>query len=454
MVKPTPVRSLRVAVVGVGYVGLSTAVCVASKYPTIAIDINKTRVSGLNSGVVPIHEKGLQDLLRKGLATRRLSFSSTYEELANAEVIFIAVGTPSTGDGSIDLSQVRASCAAIGEAINPSRTMPLILMKSTVVPGTARTLVKAILERHSDKTCGRDFGLCSNPEFLREGSAIQDTLSPDRVVLGPFDELSNHLARSFYQRFYGRGFKNLLITSPEGAELVKYGSNALLATKVSFINLIAGLCERFPGTDVGEVARGMGMDHRIGPHFLQAGPGFGGSCFPKDVRALVKSVTDSGLDPSMLQSVLEVNESQPNHVVRLAEKAAGSLQGKEIAVLGLAFKAETDDIRESRSIPLIQRLLEIGGKVRVYDPVAMPASKGALASRVVYSSSVSDCIRGADVAIVMTDWRQFKKLKPEYFLKLMKSPVLVDARRIYDPRTFSRKLRYVAVGLGTEEGPA
>jgi len=442
---------LRVAIVGVGYVGLSTAVCIAAKYPTTAIDVNETRVSSLNSGVVPIHEKGLQALLRKGLATKSLSFSTAHEDLASADVIFIAVGTPSSEDGSIDLSQVRSSCAAIGDSIKRSESVPLVFMKSTAVPGTARTVVKPLLEQRSAKACGKDFGLCSNPEFLREGSAIQDTLFPDRVVLGPFDELSLHLARSFYQGFYGRSFADFLVTSPEGAELVKYGSNAMLATRVSFINLVAGLCERFPGTDVEDVARGMGMDHRIGQHFLQAGPGFGGSCFAKDVRAFSRSISDFGFDSSFLESILNINEEQPKHVVSLAEKAAGSLQGREIAVLGLAFKADTDDIRESRSIPLVRRLLELGGEVRVYDPVAMPAAKGALASRVVYSTSARDCIKGADVAIVMTAWRQFKGLKPGDYLKLMRSPILVDARRIYDPRTYSRKLRYVAVGRGTED---
>ncbi len=443
---------MKVGILGVGYVGLSTAVCLATRFPTFAIDVNKDRVSSLLAGKVTIHEKGLQGLLQKGLAAKRLFFSTSPEDLGGVDIVFIAVGTPSSADGSIDLSQVRTACAAVGDALKRSKQVPLVLMKSTVVPGTARTVAKPLLESHSAKTCGKDFGLCSNPEFLREGTAVQDTLSPDRVVLGPFDELSLHLARSFYQRLYGRSFAKFLETSPEGAELVKYGSNALLATKVSFINLIARLCERFPGTDVSDVARGMGMDSRIGQQFLQAGPGFGGSCFPKDVRALSRSLSDSGLDPSILESILKVNDAQPNHVVELAEKAANSLQSKEIAVLGLAFKADTDDIRESRSIPLIRRLLEIGGNVRVYDPVAMPNAKAALASRVVYSSSVRDCLKGADIAIVMTAWRQFRSLKPADFINLMRSPVLVDARRIYDPRLFSRKLRYVAVGLGTEAG--
>ncbi len=441
---------MKVGVVGVGYVGLSTAVCMATKHRTVAVDLNEARVASLNAGKVPIHEKGLQSLLDKGLAAKRILFSPSTEGIEDADVVFIAVGTPSSSDGSIDLSQVRGACAAIGGVIKRGKADPLVLMKSTAVPGTARGVVKPLLEQTSGRQCGTGFGLCSNPEFLREGTAIKDTLDPDRIVLGPLDGLSLRLAGKFFKGFYGKRSPPFLVTTPEGAELVKYGSNALLATKVSFINLIAGLCERFPRTDVDDVARGMGMDHRIGPHFLQAGPGFGGSCFPKDVRAFARSIRDAGLDPSVLERVLALNEAQPHHVVQVAEKASNSLRGKEVAVLGLAFKADTDDIRESRSIPLIQRLLEVGGNVRVYDPVAMPAAKAALASRVVYCSSARECIKGADVAIVMTAWRQFKSLKPGDYLELMRSPVLVDARRIYDPRTYAKKLKYVAVGLGME----
>lgn len=443
---------MKVGVVGVGYVGLSTAVCLSTKHPTAAVDLDEARVSSLNSGKVPIHEKGLQGLLDTGLVSKRLMFSTSMGVLVDADVIIIAVGTPSNSDGSIDLSQVRSACKTIGEAVKKSKSEPLILMKSTVVPGTARNVVKPSLEQASGRSCGTGFGLCSNPEFLREGTAIQDTLAPDRVVLGPFDEPSLGLARDFYQGLYGKKAPPYLVTTPEGAELVKYGSNAFLATKVSFINLIAGLCELFPGAAVEDVARGMGMDRRIGPHFLQAGPGFGGSCIPKDVRAFGRSIRDVGLDSSILESVLRINDAQPNHVVQLAEKAANSLGGKEIAVLGLAFKAGTDDIRESRSIPLIQRLIAIGGNVRVYDPVAMPAARTALATRVVYSSSAKECIKGADVAIVMTAWPQIKSLKPAEYLGLMRTPVLVDARRVYDPRTYSQKIKYVAVGLGREGG--
>ncbi len=438
---------MKIGVVGVGYVGLSTAVCFAMKFPTVAIDLEKARVSALNEGQVPIHEKGLEALLVKGLSSKRLKFSLNPGELIDADAIFIAVGTPGNQDGSIDLSQVRASCKDIGDVLKSSTKRPLVLMRSTVVPGTARRVVKPLLEDGSTKKCGTGFGLCSNPEFLREGQAIQDTLKPSRIILGSFDDFSLRSASSLYRTFYGKKPPPVLATTPEGAELIKYGSNSFLATKITFVNLLARACELFPGTDVNDVARGMGLDPRIGAQFLQAGPGFGGSCLPKDVRAFIKSLRDMGVDGSMLESVLQINEVQPEHVVALAEARSGTLLGKEVAVLGLAFKAETDDLRESRSIALLERLSQRGASIRAYDPVAMEKAKTEL-DYVVYSSSAKDCIKGADLAIVMTGCRQFKSLKPSDFVRLMRSPVLIDARRIYDPRAYSRGINYVGVGLG------
>lgn len=438
---------MKVAVVGVGYVGLSTAVCLATKFRTVAVDINEGRILQLRAGNAPIFEQGLAPLLRKGLASKRLSFSTSLEGQV-ADVYFIAVGTPSEADGSIDLSQVKAAAASVGVSVRSSRSRPLVFAKSTAVPGSARTVVKPAIEEASGKVCGVGFGLCANPEFLKEGSAIADTLKPDRVVLGPFDSLSKRQAVSFYGRFYRKGSARLLVTSPEGAELVKYGSNALLATKVSFINMVASLCERFPGTDVGEVARGIGMDRRLGPQFLQAGPGFGGSCFPKDLRAFSKSIESEGLDNSLVRDVLEINERQPKHVAQLGAAAAGPLTGKEASVLGLAFKAGTDDVRESRSFPLIDELLSMGATVRVFDPVAIPAARKVLGTRVVYSSSAADCIKGADIAFVMTDWPEFRTISAAHYRKLMRSPILVDARRVYDPSKYAKGIQFLAVGLG------
>lgn len=441
---------MRVGVVGVGYVGLSTAVCLATKFHTVAVDKNQTRIRDLKKGVVPIHEKGLEALLKKAATANRLSFSDDPAALSGADAVFITVGTPSQSDGSIDLSQVKGVCYDLGNLLRQASDRPLILVKSTVVPGTSREVVKPVLERASGKKCGEGFLLCSNPEFLREGSAIQDSLKPQRIVLGPFDEASLAAARALYRKFYGQSMPPLVQTTPEGAELVKYASNSFLASKVSFVNLLARICELYPGTDVSDVARGMGLDPRIGGLFLQAGPGFGGSCFPKDVKAFSTYLRGLAIDTSILDGVLEINDFQPRHVVALAEKHAGTLSGKEVAVLGLAFKAETDDVRSSRSIPVVLELLEKGANVRVYDPMAMETAKAELGSKVTYSSSARECVRGADVAITMTAWKEFKTLKPSDFERLMRSPLLIDARRIYDPAAYSQKLAYYAVGRGVD----
>lgn len=437
---------MKVAVLGVGYVGLSTAVCMATKFPTIAIDISKSRVSQLRTGRVPIHERGMKGLLAKGLSSKRLRFSTNSNDIASARTVFLAVGTPSSHDGSIDLSQIKSACQDIGESFSRSRAKPTLMIRSTVVPGTARGLVLPLLEESSGKKCGEGFGICSNPEFLREGQAIQDTMTPSRLVLGPLDEISRHDSLATYRKFYGLGMPPVVMTTPEGAELTKYGSNSFLAARVSLINLIARAAEMFPGTDISEVARGIGLDPRIGHLFLEAGPGFGGSCFPKDVRAFAKSLERLKIDSSLLESILTINEVQPNHVVDLAEKRAGTLAGKLIAVLGLAFKAETGDVRESRSLPVIRHLLEKKAEVRVYDPVAMPNARQELNSSVTYSASARECITGADLAIVMTAWRQFKSLRPSDYANLMRTPNLIDARRVYDPEKYSRALNYSAVG--------
>lgn len=430
---------------GLGYVGLSTTVTMATKFETVGVDIDRRRVDELSAGKVPIHEKGLKTLLAKGLSSGRLKFSSQAFDLGSADAIFVAVGTPSSPDGSIDLSQVRKAATDIGGLVRVSSGKPLVIMRSTVVPGTLSTVVKPLIEETSGKKSGAGFWLCSNPEFLREGSAIADSLRPTRIVLGAAESGSMSSAKALYRKFYGRRTPQMVLTSPEGAELIKYGSNSYLAAKVSLINLLANLSETFPGTDINDVALGIGLDPRIGKQFLQAGPGFGGSCFGKDLKALSAYLRQMALDPSMLESVLRINDFQPSHVVALADAAVGSLAGKTVAVLGIAFKAETSDTRDSRSIPLIRGLLDKGAVVKAYDPVAtLPESlRGAAQAK-----SLRDCLDGADLAITMTAWKEFQKVRPAEFARLMRSPTLVDARRIYDPAAYSKVLKYFAIGRG------
>lgn len=441
-------KALKVGVLGVGYVGLATAGCLATKLRCVAVDRDKDRISVLEAGRVPMHEKGLRTLLSKGRASKRLSFAVDTSALAGADAVFIAVGTPGLEDGSIDLSQVKSAATDLAAYLKDAKNRPLVLVRSTVVPGTTSEVVRPILEHGSGKLSGDGFLLCSNPEFLREGSAIRDSLSPERIVLGAGDEDSLRAARTLYRALYGPNTPPIVATTLEGAELVKYASNSLLATKVSFVNLLAGVCEQYPGTDINDVALGIGLDSRIGRQFLQAGPGFGGSCFPKDVKAFSAYLRRLAMDSSILDGVLAINDFQPEHVVAMAEAKGGPLKGKTAAVLGLAFKADTGDVRGSRSIRLVETLLRRGATVCVHDPVAADAAKAELGARVTYCSSADDCLRGADFAFTMTAWKEYKGIEPKRYAKLMRSPVLIDARRIYDPAVYSEHLTYVAVGRG------
>jgi UDPglucose 6-dehydrogenase len=287
-----------------------------------------------------------------------------------------------------------------------------------------------------------------NPEFLRQGCAFEDTTNADRLVIGSFDKKSGDALDVLYDAFYGKAKPPTLRTSLATAELIKYASNSLLATKISFINMIANICEKIPGADVKVVAQAMGLDKRIGPLFLDAGIGYGGSCFPKDVKALIACSKKLGYDPKILESVENVNKGQPLRAIQLCEKLAGPLNGKRIALLGLAFKPDTDDMREARVIPIIDGLIKQGAQIIAYDPVGMPVAKEILGDKIQYASNVQSCLQNADCAILITEWPEFKKLKPENFIQNMKHPILVDGRRIYDPEVFSQKLKFAAIGLG------
>ncbi len=409
------------------------------------LDNNQIKVKSLKAGSTPIREKDLDKLLKAGLASHRLAFTTNYKDLVGAELFFLAVGTPSLTSGRIDLSQIKSATDALAAVIEHTDGYPIVVVKSTVVPGTARDLKKR-LETLSAKKAGVDFGVCSNPEFLREGSAIHDTLHPDRIVLGVEDARTSRVMKDFCKRFYGKNTPEIVETDHSTAELVKYASNAFLATKVSFTNLMARICEKLPQSNIDEVAHAMGLDPRIGGLFLEAGPGFGGSCFPKDVQALVTYAEGLGVDSSFLRAVQKINETQPNHVLSLSKDSLGELTGKVVAVLGVSFKPGTDDIRESRAIKLIEILLRDGARPRIYDPNALENAKEILGSSVTYCKSALQCIFGAEMVVIMNAEPEFKKLKPEDFLRLMKQPVVIDTRRMYRPDEFDGKIRLISVG--------
>lgn len=440
----------RISIIGTGHVGLVTAICFANKgYNVITSTRNAEKAKLLSKGIPPFHEEGLEGSLKSAISSGKLSITLSRDEaVAGSDVTFITVATPSKPDGSIDLSFTKEASLDIGKALGKKAAHHLVVMKSTVIPGTVEGVVKPAIEKASGKKAGIDFGLCTNPEFLREGSAVYDTLHPDRVVIGELDGKSGETLEELYRGFYGKDLPPVVRTNIPTAEMIKYASNAFLATKISFINQIANLCELVPGVDVRDVAKGVGLDHRINPKFLRAGAGFGGSCFPKDVKALIDFAKGMDYDPALLRDVLSVNEEQANHVVDMLKERLASLDGKRIAILGLAFKPGTDDMREAPSIRIINRILSEGAEVVAYDPIAIENAKRVLGDKVTYATSAEECLEGTEGCIVVTEWDEFKRIDPERFKELMKRPVVIDARRIYDPEKFSKVVDYSAVGLG------
>lgn len=440
----------RVSIIGLGYVGLTTAVCFASRgIHVFGFDVDAEKLQKISMGEVPFHEPGVPELLKQTLTDKTLKLGRN--AINSSDIIFVTVGTPAGENGEIDLTFIRKASEMIGTALkNAGNQYRVIVIKSTVVPGTTENVVKPIVEAFSGKLFGRDIGLAVNPEFLKEGSAVEDTFDPDRLVIGEFDERSGDLVLSLYKKFYAENFPTLVRTNLPNAELVKYATNSFLATKISFINTIANICDRVPGADVKVVARGAGLDQRIGERFLNAGLGFGGSCFPKDVRALIHFAKESGYYPAMLDAALDINRRQPAVAVDFAEKALGSLEDKVIALLGLAFKPNTDDIREAVSLEIVRELRERGAIIKAYDPAAASniAKKLGDLKGLFYSASATEAITGADCAIVVTEWEEFRKLEPEDFVSRMRTSVVIDGRRIYDPSKFEKKLKFAAVGLG------
>jgi len=433
---------------GLGYVGLTTATCLASRgFKVICYDVDEAKVDAVNSGRAPFFEPKLDELLRRAVEEGYLkAVKDPKTAVLNSEVTFITVGTPSRDDGSIDLTYVKNASRMIGEALRLKSEWHLIVVKSTVLPTTTENVVGRIIEETSGRRCGEGFGLCMNPEFLREGNAVEDTFKPDRIIIGEVDKRSGDFLEEIYREFYGDDLPPIIRTTPVNAELIKYANNSFLAMKVSFINMIANLCQKIPGADVEIVARGIGLDRRIGPLFLKAGAGWGGSCFKKDLEALLDYAIKNCVELPLVEATLKVNRSQPYRVVELARELIGDFRGRRISVLGLAFKPGTDDMRDAVSIKIVRKLLEEGAKVVVYDPKAMDNAKRIFGGDVKYANSVEECLKNSECAIIVTEWDEFRKLKPEDFIRLMRNPVVVDGRRIYDSNVYSRKLKFKAIG--------
>jgi UDPglucose 6-dehydrogenase len=428
------------AIIGTGYVGLVAGACFAeSGNSVVCVDVNQTKVDALTAGIIPIYEPGLEEMIRRNVAASRIRFtSSTQEAVKAAQVIFIAVGTPQGEDGSADLSYVLAAAEQIGRAMNGPK---IVVDKSTVPVGTAEKVEAAIraVTKH-------DVTVVSNPEFLKEGNALDDFLKPDRVVIGVNDSETRQVMEDLYSPFVRTG-KPIYFMDPRSAEMAKYAANAFLATKISFINEVANLCEAV-GADISRVREGIGSDARIGTHFLFPGPGYGGSCFPKDVSAMRKIALDAGARLRILDSVEEVNREQKKVVLhKLTSEFGEDLRGRTIAIWGLSFKPKTDDMRESPSLTVIRGLLERGAKVVAHDPEAMKEARRILGDSIGYVDSNYEACTDADALVIMTEWSNYQRPNFDTIKRLLRSPVVIDARNIYNPEKM-RQMGFVYHSIG------
>jgi UDPglucose 6-dehydrogenase len=431
---------MNICVIGTGYVGLVTGACLAEfGMNLICVDNDQEKIDLLKQGKISIHEPGLDDLVLRNMREGRLSFSTSIRDgVTSSLVIFIAVGTPSHDDGSADLRAVEEVAKEIGRSMNGYKA---VVVKSTVPVGTCRRL-KQLIQNHQAQPI--PFDIISNPEFQREGSAIEDFMRPDRVTIGAESEQAIAIMKDIYTALYLIETP-FVFTSLETAEMIKYAANTFLATKVTFINEIANLCETV-GADVHHVARAMGLDGRIGKKFLHPGPGFGGSCFPKDTRALSRIAREKGYVFKILETVIEVNEEQKRRMVTKIKEKVGDLKGKTIGILGLSFKPNTDDVRESSSIAIIKDLLAMGAKVKAFDPAAMEEAK-AILPELEYGKDAYDVAKGADALVLATEWNQFRRLDLPRIKDLLKSPIFIDLRNVYDPSQM-KKMGFNYSGVG------
>jgi UDPglucose 6-dehydrogenase len=432
---------MHIGIIGTGYVGLVTGACFSEFGVFVTcIDKDEKKVKALRKGIVSFYEPGLEELVKRNLKNGRLSFSTKIRDAVESSlVIFIAVGTPPRGDGSADMSYVEKVAAEIAAEI---RGYKVIVTKSTVPVGTGARLRKIISKKLTERV---DFDIVSNPEFLREGSAIEDFMRPNRVIVGASSQQAVAILKDLYRPLYLIETP-FVITNIETAELIKYAANSFLAVKISFVNELSKLCEKV-GADIQTVSKGMGLDHRIGAKFLHTGPGYGGSCFPKDTRALLALAEQNGAELGIVRSAVDANEKQKAHMVDKIREATGKVGGKTFAVLGLSFKPNTNDMREAPSIFIIEQLLREKASVRVFDPVAIDDAKKIFRDRVKYAAGVYECAKGADAVVIVTEWNEFRNLDLAKLRKALRSPFFFDLRNIYEPEKLKKLgFEYFSVG--------
>lgn len=423
---------MRTLIVGTGYVGLVTGACFSEMgIPTTCIDINEEKINNLKKGILPIYEPGLEAIVEKNYKAGRLDFNTSLKDcLSDAEVIFTAVGTPPDEDGSADLHYVLEVAKTVGQNMTDYK---LVVTKSTVPVGTAKLVRQTIQEELDKRGLNITFDVASNPEFLKEGDAVNDFMKPDRVVVGVESKKAEEIMSRLYRPFLLNNFR-VIFMDIASAEMTKYAANAMLATRISFMNDIANLCERV-GANVNMVRKGIGSDTRIGSKFLYAGCGYGGSCFPKDVKALIKIGEKVGYKMKIISAVEEVNDNQKLVMFnKLNNYFKGDLEGKTIAIWGLSFKPETDDMREAPSLQVIPKLLQAGCKVKAYDPIAMKEGKRIIGDKIIYCKDIYDAANEADALLVITEWKEFRMPTWEILKKIMRQPIIFDGRNIYDPK--------------------
>ena len=434
---------MNIAVVGLGFVGLSLSSVLASKgYKVIGIDTDKKKCIEISKGRVPIYEPDLEKTLKIGLK-KSLKISNNFSTIKNSDMVFVTVGTPQKINGKIELSMIKKAVKSIGQVIRKTKKNPIIFIKSTVIPGTTKKIILPILEKESGKKAEKDFGVISNPEFLQESNAIRDTKCPHAIILGGNDSKYMKKAKKFFSKMHPN--VSIIITKYQTAEMIKYANNSFLATKISFINQLSNICQNIPDADVDDVASAIGLDPRIGKLFLSAGPGYGGSCLPKDMSALINFGSSVGANTTFLKAVKKTNDEQINNIISLMEKKLGSISNKKITILGTAFKPNTNDIRDSKSIELIKKLLKNKVKISVYDPKALENTKMVFGNKIIYSKSLISALDKSYGVIIMTQWKQFESINNKS-LQCMKNKLIIDSRRMLADKELNGE--YYAIGIG------
>ena len=437
---------MNIAVVGLGFVGLSLSSVLASKNNNvIGIDTDNQKCLEIRNGILPLFEPDLEKTLRIGLK-KKLTVSNNFSLIKNCDMIFVTVGTPQKPNGAIELSMIKKATATIGQIVRKSKKNPIIFIKSTVVPGTTQNVILPILEKKSGKKADRGFGVILNPEFLQESNAIRDTKYPHTIVLGGKQSKYMKKAKIFFSKMHPN--VPIVITNFQTAEMIKYANNSFLATKISFINQLSNICQNIPGTNIDDISKTIGLDPRIGKLFLNAGPGYGGACLPKDMSALINFADKIGVKPMLLNAVEKTNHEQINNIVSLMKKILGNITSKRITILGTAFKPNTDDVRDSKSIELIKKLLKNKAKITIHDPKAIESTKKIFGEKILYAKSIADALNKSQCVIIMTHWKQYDTLNNNS-IKHMNKKIIVDCRRVLAKKELDAE--YYAIGIGKNE---